>query len=29
MTGAETAAFVEKQVAAYKTLAADFGLATK
>lgn len=29
MTGEETAAFVEKQVASYKTLAAEFGLATK
>jgi putative tricarboxylic transport membrane protein len=29
MTGEETTAFVEKQVAAYKTLAAEFGLATK
>jgi putative tricarboxylic transport membrane protein len=29
MTGEETKAFVEKQVAAYKKLAADFGLATK
>lgn len=29
MTGEETTAFVEKQVASYKTLAAEFGLATK
>jgi putative tricarboxylic transport membrane protein len=29
MSGAETEAFVHKQVAAYKTLAAEFGLATK
>lgn len=29
MTGDETAAFVEERVAAYKKLAADFGLATK
>lgn len=29
MTGAETTAFIEERVAAYKTLAADFGLATK
>ncbi|MGI0525912.1 tripartite tricarboxylate transporter substrate binding protein [Rhizobium giardinii] len=29
MTAEETTAFVDKQVAAYKTLAADFGLATK
>lgn len=29
MTGEETTAFVEKQVAAYKKLASDFGLATK
>lgn len=29
MTGEETTAFVEKQVVAYKALAAEFGLATK
>ncbi|MBW9089576.1 tripartite tricarboxylate transporter substrate binding protein [Rhizobium wenxiniae] len=29
MTGEETTAFVQKQVAAYKTLATEFGLATK